>query len=613
MSQAQNLYLADLREFRFLLFEQFGLGDMLGKAPFEDWGEEQVGMILEEGYRFCCDVVGPLNGSGDEQGCRIEDGQVKTPDGFKDAWKKLYEAGFKQLAGHHEFGGQGAPFAVALCFEEILAGSNTAFSMYPGLSQGVAEVVASFGTPEQKKKYVQRLSDGTWAGTMCLTEPNAGSDVGAARSRAVKNADGSYSITGTKIFISGGDSDLADNVIHLLLARVEGAAAGTKGLSLFLVPKYKIGADCSSGDSNDVSVGGIEHKMGIKGSSTAVLNFGEGGTCTAELVGTVEHQGMAQMFKMMNGARILVGVQGIAVASSAYLNALKYARTRQQGASIKQWKDASAPRVAIIEHADVRRMLLDMKSRVEGIRCLALQLAVHSDRARMLQGKNDGEAAFHQGMVDLLVPLVKAYGSDQAYQICTTAIQTLGGYGYLKDYGIEQYCRDSKIFSIYEGTNHIQAMDLVGRKLSQNGGANFMRFGQEIGGFVAGAKGHAVLGSSAEALGKAQEALMGTAMRLMGWFQGGRVEMVPLNANRFLEMMSETTVGWLLLVGAKIAADKLATTPETHADHAFYRGKIEAAKYFAKNVLPGVAYKADLIANEDDSALKIPDAGFATI
>jgi alkylation response protein AidB-like acyl-CoA dehydrogenase len=394
---------------------------------------------------------------------------------------------------------------------------------------------------------------------------------------------------------------------------VEGAPAGTKGLSLFIVSKRRVTADGAAGEPNDVVVAGIEHKMGFNGSATCQLNFGENEGCVGELVGTVENQGMQQMFKLMNSARIATGLQGLSLASSAYLNALQYAKERKQGASITAWKDPSAPRVLIIEHPDVRRMLLDMKARVEGIRALIVKLAHHGDMAAALAGSDDEAVRYHMGQIDLLTPLVKAYGSDQAFQICATAIQTFGGAGYLKDHPVEQYCRDSKIFSIYEGTNHIQAMDLVGRKLGQNGGANLQAFLTQVATFVAANKADATLGAAVEELGKAQEAFSGTAMRLLGWFQSGNVAVVPLMANRVLEMMAETAVGWLLLEQARIALDAKAKLPDGHKDHAFYEGKKAAAVYFARNVLPGVASKADVIAQADESALSISDEAFATV
>ena len=454
---------------------------------------------------------------------------------------------------------------------------------------------------------------GEWGGTMCLTEPHAGSDVGSAKTTARLNADGTYSIKGTKIYISGGDHDLASNVIHLVLARVDGAPAGTKGLTLFIVPRVRTSGDGTLGADNDVTVAALEHKMGINGSATCVLNFGDNDACIGVPVGgdSELNKGMPQMFKMMNGARIAVGVQGIGVASSAYLNALEYARDRKQGASITHWKDATAPRVSIIEHADVRRMLLDMKSRVEGIRALVVKLTSHIDRLTF--AKDDAEAAYHQGQVDLLVPLVKAYGTDQAFRVCETAIQTYGGAGYTRDYPVEQYCRDCKIFSIYEGTNHIQAMDLVGRKLGQAGGANLQAFLGDIAKFVAAHKDHAKLGASVRALGGAQEALGGSALKLLMWFQTGNMAAVPLYATRFLEMMSEIAVAWMLLDAAIIADTKLQTVEPGHPDKAFYEGKLFSAMYYARSVLPAAELKARQMNDEDKSPLEISDAAFATV
>jgi hypothetical protein len=613
---AQNRYKADLREMRFLLFEQFGLGEVLGQAPFEAWGPDEVSMVLDETYKFCCEVLGPLNAIGDRQGCRFEGGVVTTPDGFKGAWDKLYEAGWKTLHVSSDHGGQGAPASLYVLVEEMLSGSNPAFNMYPGLAYGVAEVIQHFGTSAQRERYLDGVQNGKWGGTMCLTEPHAGSDVGSARTTAKKRADGLYDIRGTKIFISCGDHDLAENILHLVLARVEDAPPGTKGLSLFVVPKRRIDEGGASGAANDVTVGAIEHKMGINASCTCVLNFGESDGCVGELVGTVENQGMPQMFKMMNGARISVGVQGVAVASTAFLNALEYAKDRKQGSHITQWKDPTAPRVAIIEHPDVRRMLLDMKARVEGIRALVVKLARHEDAARALRGKDDTRAAYHQGQVDLLVPLVKAYGSDQAFRVCEEAIQTYGGAGYTRDYPVEQCCRDAKIFSIYEGTNHIQAMDLVGRKLAQGGGANLQAFLGDVAAFIAQNDKHPVLGPLVKELAAAHEALAGTAMRMLAWFHQGKMAMVPLAANTFLEMMSEVAVGWLLLEGARIGLDASAKLPsgaEGDKDRAFYAGKRHAAAYFARTVLPRVKLEAEVLGREDASALDITGEAFASV
>ena len=602
-----NQYKSNLRDLSFLLFEQFGLEELLGKEPYAHWGKDEVVAVLEEAYSWVQKYLGPYNRSGDEEGCRLENGQVHVPAGFKEAWTALFESGWRTLAVDESHGGQAGPFTLAMLVEEFMCGANTSFNMYPALTAGAADVIVTFGTPEQQATYAPNMHNGKWAGTMCLTEPHAGSDVGSASCQAVRRPDGRYDIRGVKIFISGGDQDMTDNIVHMVLARTPDAPAGTRGLSLFIVPKVR-----PDGTPNDVAVGGIEHKMGIKASTTAVLNFGDSGGCIGELVGTVEQKGMSQMFHLMNNARIAVGIQSLALASSAYLNALDYARDRKQGSSIKQWKDATAPRVPIIDHPDVRRMLLDMKSRVEGIRALAVKLTMHLDRAKALERAGDKTATeYHLGQVDLLVPLLKAYGSDQAFQICATAIQVYGGAGFLQDWPVEQYCRDSKIFSIYEGTNHIQAMDLVGRKLMQRGGANVQAFGKDVGTFVAANKTHPVFKDAVALLAQAMEALTGTGGKFMQWFGGGKMEMVPAVANRFLEMMAETTVGWLLLDAAVIAEAALAKLPADHPDRAFYEGKRYAAQYFAANVLPAVAAKAQLIGREDRSVLDIPAAAFA--
>ncbi len=610
---AINRYKADLREIDFLLFEQFDVGAMLGKAPFENWGTEEVRSTLSGCYRWAGEVIGPLNAVGDRQGCRLENGEVKTADGFKEAWNSLYEAGWKSIGVSPHFGGAGSPRTVQILVDELLSGANVAFAMYPLLTYSAAELIEAFGTPEQKALFCERMYTGAWGGTMCLTEAQAGSDVGMARTRAEPNGDGTFRITGTKIFISSGDHDLTENIVHLVLARVDGAPAGTKGLTLFIVPKMRVDGDGKLLGTNDVSVGAIEHKMGISGSSTCVLNFGENGACAGVPVGGEGklNQGMSQMFRMMNGARIAVGLQGLAVASTAWLNALEYAKERKQGSSVRNWKDANAPRVPILEHPDVRRMLIDMKARVEGIRALAVKLAHHQDQATLMEGKDDGAAAYHAGQVDLLVPLLKAYGTDQGFRVCETAIQTFGGAGYTRDHPVEQYCRDSKIFSIYEGTNHIQAMDLVGRKLAQAGGANFERFAADVARFVAAQREHSALGADVERLSSAAQALSASGRKLQAWFQAGEMAMPALMANRFLEMMSEVAVGWLLLEGAVIAHRKARELSPDHPDAAFYAGKVHTASYFARQVLPGVGQKAREMESADRSALDIPDAGFA--
>ena len=613
MAQAINRYRADLRDFRFLFFEQFDLPAVLGKEPYAEWGTEECDMVLDEVYRFVCDVTGPLNSSGDAQGCRIEDGRVITPDGFKEAWDKLWEAGWRTVAAPSRWGGQDAPTMVGSFVEEMLCGANTAFTMYTGLTLSAAELILEFGTEEQKQKYVPKMLSGEWTGTMCLTEPHAGSDVGSASSTATRNDDDSYSVQGTKIFISGGDNDLGENVIHLVLARIEGAEAGTKGLSLFIVPRVRINEDGSLGETNDVTVPSIEHKMGINASATCVMNFGDEGKCIGEVVGGVEHQGIRQMFHMMNAARIGVGIQGLAVASASYLSALEYARERKQGASIKQFKDANAPRVPIVEHPNIRRDLLAMKAKVEGVRALIMKLSNHADRLRATQGKDDESEAYHKGQIDLLTPLVKAYGTDAAFEVSASAIQVHGGHGYLRDYPVEQYCRDSKIFQIYEGTNFIQSMDLVSRKLGQAGGANTQAFLLDIQSFITANKDREELKQGLQHLQAAHEAVAASVAQFIGWFKGGKLEHIPLAAEQFLAIMSELAVGWLLLEQAAIAVEKLPETSETHPDHAFYTGKKFAAQFFANNVLTTLPSRVQRLSQIDTLPVEMPAEAFATI
>ena len=460
-----NHFKADLRAIRFTLWDHLGTERLFKLERFAHLSREECDAVIDQAYRFATEVTGPLNSTGDRTGCHMEGGRVVTPPGFREAWRKLFEVGLMPFTIPAESGGFGGPSAVGVVLQELQSGANTAFQMYPGLTHGAADLMEHFALDEDRKRFLPAMLDGRYSGTMCLSEPHAGSDVGATRTRARHIEGNVYAITGTKCWISAGDHDLTQNIVHMVLARIEGAPTGTKGLSLFIVPKVWVNDDGTLGEPNDVTTASIEHKLGIRASATAVLNFGDAGRCRGILVGGQPHEGMRQMFRMMNGARIAVGVQGIAVASTAYLNALGYARERQQGSSIRNFKDPNAPRVAILEHSDIRRLLVEMKAKVEGTRALAIKLALHADLARALADSDPGAAAHHEGQVDLLTPVVKAYSSDQAFRIAEMAVQIYGGAGFVEDHPAEQYLRDAKIFSIYEGTNHIQALDLVSRKL----------------------------------------------------------------------------------------------------------------------------------------------------
>jgi len=614
MSQAGlNYFKADLRAIQFTLYEHLRVQQVFEFEVYSHLSREECDAVIDQCLRFATEVTGPLNGPGDRVGCSIEKGQVITPPGFKEAWRRAFELGFMSFTVPIEAGGFGGPRAIGVVLGELQSGANTAFDMYQGLTHGAADLIEVFALPDDKHRFLPPMLDGRFAGTMCLSEPHAGSDVGATKTRARPLEGNVYSITGTKCWISSGDHDLTENIVHLVLARIEGAPAGTQGLSLFIVPKLWVNEDGSLGEPNDVTTASIEHKLGIRASATAVLNFGENDRCRGILVGGQPHMGMRQMFRMMNGARIWVGVQGLAVASTAYLNALAYARERLQGSSVRHFKDPNAPRVPIIEHSDVRRMLIEMKAKVEGMRTLAIKLCLHADLARALATTDQAKALHHQGQVDLLTPVLKAYCSDQAFRIAELAIQTYGGAGYVQDHPVEQYCRDAKIFSIYEGTNHIQALDLVARKLPSHGGKNFTAFLDEITGFVATHTAQPGLSAEIRALGEAAAGLQRAAGALLELFMGGKLDQVTLVANAFLEMMAEVAIGHLLLEAAVAAEAKLSEEDDEQSEEEsdFYRGKVMAAKHFVNFVLPGVPAKLGAILAGDRSALDIPDGGFA--
>jgi alkylation response protein AidB-like acyl-CoA dehydrogenase len=611
---APSSYKVDARALSFTLWEHLHAEQLFEHERFAHLSREECDAVIEQCIRFASEVTAPLNSPADRVGCKFEKGNVITPDGFKAAWKKLYELGFTSFSFPEAAGGFGGPSTIETILQEIQSGANTAFNMYPGLAHGAADVIQHFALPEDQAKFLPPMLDGRFGGTMCLSEPQAGSDVGETKTRA-KHVEGNvYEITGTKCWISAGDHDLAENIVHLVLARIEGAPAGTKGLSLFIVPKVWVKDDGSLGVDNDVVTGSIEHKLGIRASATAVLNFGENGKCRGILVGGEPHVGIKQMFRMMNSSRIAVGIQGVALASTAYLNALTYAKERQQGSSVKSFKDPTAPRVAIIEHSDVRRMLLEMKAKVEGMRTLALKLALHSDLATAYGDKDRGKAAFHQSQVDLLTPIVKAYCADQAFRIAELAVQTYGGAGFVMDHPVEQYVRDAKIFSIYEGTNHIQAMDLVARKIPMGGGEPFKAFLGEIKGFVAKHEHQPGIGQEVQALGTAAEALEQAAEVLTEFFMSGKVDQVLLCANAFLESMAEVTIAHLLLEAAAIAESKYRRDEDdqSQAEFNFYSGKVMAAKFFTSFVLPGVHAKVATLRTGDRSALDIADGAFST-
>ncbi|HKI99662.1 MAG TPA: acyl-CoA dehydrogenase [bacterium] len=608
-----NFYKSDLRELEFMLFDQFRLAELFSTAPYKHFSEEDARMILKEAHTFAAEVIGPTMRASDQRGCEKTPDGVKVPPEFHDLWRQYYENGWNTLEMPEAEGGQGAPRLLGVAVGEMMTGANTAFDMYPGLSNAAAAVIRAVGTPEQRELYPPKIENGTWAGTMVLTEPHAGSDVGLSLTKAVPNGDGSYKITGNKIFISGGEQDITENIIHLALARIEGAPKGTRGLSLFIVPKIRVNPDGSLGEPNDVVCTNIEHKMGINASATAALSFGENGNCIGYLVGGEPREGvepgegMRKMFLMMNAARVAVGVQALGVASTAYLNALEYARTRLQGAHITQGRGDKGA-VPIIQHADVRRMLLEMKAIVEGCRALTFYTVRLLDQSR---ASNGDERAALEEYFGLFIPLVKAHVTDMAVHVTSLALQVYGGAGYTADYPAEQYYRDARIFPIYEGTNGIQALDLVGRKLGQQQGALVQRFGKEVHASVKALQARQGFETEAGILGGALDKFNGVLGQFLQWGLKGGMEQVALSASPFLNAMSHIAIAKLLLEGAALAEDALGKTDADSPDGQFYRGKIAAARYYVRNLLPLAVARLETIQAGDNSALEIPDGGFS--
>ena len=500
-------YKAPVSDTLFLLKDVFGYGKLANAPGFSDAPLDVVEAVFSEGAKFVEEVIQPLNRVGDIEGCkRNDDGSVTTPKGFKQAYKGLVEGGWVGLSGDPAYGGQGLPSFMGALFGEYECSANIAFSMYPGLTRGAVAALAAHGDDDLKARYLPKLTVGEWSGTMNLTEPQCGTDLGLIKTKAVPQADGSYAITGQKIFISAGEHDLTDNIIHLVLARIEGAPAGTKGISLFLVPKFLPNADGGVGERNGVVCGSIEHKMGIHGNSTAVLNYDD---AKGWLVGE-QHRGLPAMFVMMNGARLGVAVQGLGISEVAYQNAAAYAKERRQGRSLKGAAEPDKPADPILVHPDVRRMLLEIRAFNEAARALLVWIAVTQDEARLLPDPKMRAAA--EDRLGLITPVLKGVFTDYGFANAVKAQQVLGGHGYIAEWGMEQFVRDARIAMIYEGANGVQALDLVGRKLPKDGGRAIMAFFGEISGFLAANKDDAALapylGALKSSLGHLQQATM---------------------------------------------------------------------------------------------------------
>jgi alkylation response protein AidB-like acyl-CoA dehydrogenase len=598
--------IADRKEIDFILYELLGVEALAQHEKYAEFNRKTVELIVAEARNLAVKEILPTQKEGDQQGCRFENGQVSVPPSYHRAWKLFLEGEWLGITEDPEFGGQGMPKTVALAANDYFNGANYSFMMYPGLTHGAALLVESFGTEKIRKLFLKNMLTGKWTGTMLLTEPEAGSDLGLLTTSAVKENDGTYSISGNKIFISSGEHDLTENIIHPVLARIEGAPAGTKGISLFLVPKYWVNDDGSLGDFNDVVCTGIEEKMGIHGNATCSLTLGGKGKCRGYLLGE-ENKGMRAMFLMMNEARLLVGLQGLACASAAYLNAVNYARERVQGRHLLQMMQPDAPSVPIIQHPDIRRMLIHMKAFVEGMRSLLYYVGMLYDRQAVTQSEEE-KTRLH-GIIDLLIPVCKGYVTDRAFEVCNYGLQIYGGYGYIREYPQEQLVRDCRITMIYEGTNGIQAMDLLGRKLGLNQGKPIMDLMGEIQAVIAQAKKIERLNGLADRLTLALNRLGEVAMHLGAAAMSPQVLSAFTFAHPFMEVSGDVIMAWMLLWRAAIGAEKLQSGAKVK-DEKFYQGLIKSAEYFIQCVLPVTMGKMEAIMGSSNAAIEIEEDSF---
>jgi len=589
------IYNAPVKEIRFVLNELAELTSVCSLPGYEDCSVELVDAILEEAAKFAEGVLAPINKQGDK-GATLKDGEVTAAPGFKDAWQQYVESGWVGLRAPADFGGQGMPALVAIAAEEMWCSSNLAFSLAPLLTLGAVEAIHHHASDELKAVYLPRMSSGEWTGTMNLTEPQAGSDLAQVRSRAMPQADGSYLVTGQKIFITWGEHDMADNIVHLVLARLPDAPAGVKGISLFIVPKFMVNADGSLGVRNDVRCVSLEHKLGIHGSPTAVMSFGDNGGAVGYLVGEA-NKGLGYMFTMMNHARLGVGVEGMSVSERAYQKAVEYARDRVQSRAIGSPDPAG---VAIIQHPDIRRMLMTMRSQIEAQRALAFYTAAALDRAS--RHPVASEAARNQALVNFLIPIVKGWNTEQANELTSLAVQVHGGMGFIEETGVAQYYRDARITAIYEGTTGIQALDLIGRKTFSEGGATARALLDEARATASKleAAGYASMASNLQQA--AAEAERCVAFILDSF--GTQPQLAAAGSVPFLKLMGIVLGGWQLGRAALIAREKLG---EDGVDEDFLKAKIITARFFAEHMLPQVSGLAAAIVAGADSVLELDE------
>jgi alkylation response protein AidB-like acyl-CoA dehydrogenase len=592
----------DLQDIQFVVHEQLNTAKAIGSAEqFTGFDTDMIDAMLTEAERLATEVFAPLNKVGDDQGCQFDGaGNVTTPPGFKEGWQALVDAGWMAAGGPEEAGGMPMPHTVTVAAHEMFTGANVSLSTYPGLARGAGRLLDGFAPDWLKQLTVPRLFDGRWGGTMCLTEAGAGTSVGDNRTKAERTDEaGTYLLTGEKIFITAGDQDITENIIHLVLARTPDAPAGIKGLSIFAVPKFMFDSEGNLGDRNGIYVRGIEEKMGLHGSVTTTIELGGETPCQGWILGE-EGDGISIMFHLMNEARIGVGIQGLSGASASYNLALAYARDRIQGVDIDNIRDADAPRIAIVEHPDVRRMLMWCKVHVETMRAFLYGTAMRVDLAQnILKGE---EAELQLAIAELMTPICKAHCTDIAFDVTRIALQTYGGYGYTKEYPVEQYVRDTKISSIYEGTNGVQAMDLVGRKMRAKQGMVFMAWMAETATVLEAARATDKLNAEITAMETARDALANCAMHLGGLGMAGDYKGAMLQASPFLDLFGHVVLGREAIEQATIAIKKL-DGDLTESERRFYRGKVLNAKFYAHNVLPMASSIAAGITSGDSSCM----------
>ncbi|MDF0596107.1 acyl-CoA dehydrogenase C-terminal domain-containing protein [Psychromarinibacter halotolerans] len=589
-------YTAPLKDQQFLLHEVLKVSDA-GIPGYDELDRDFTGAVLEEAGKIASEVLQPLNPVGDRQGCTLENGVVRTPDGFKAAYDQLREGGWMGLDADPDYGGQGMPFLLSSAVGEMFVSANMALNMYQGLTHGAYSAIHTHGSDEQKAMYLPNMVEGRWSGTMNLTEPHCGTDLGLIRTKAEPQDDGSYSITGSKIWISAGEHDLSENIIHLVLAKAPGGGEGTKGISLFIVPKFMVNDDGSLGERNAVSCGGLEEKMGIHGNATCVMNYdGAKGFLVGEL-----HKGMRAMFTMMNEARLGVGVQGLAQGSVAYQNALGFARDRLQGRDVTGVKNPDGPADPIIVHPDVRRGLMDQKSFVEGGRAFMYWGAMLIDQAHRAE---DADA---EALISLLTPVIKGFLTDKGFETTVLAQQTLGGSGFTREWGIEQFVRDARITMIYEGTNGIQSLDLVGRKLAQNGGKTVMAFFDMVKTFIKENEDDADLKDGfLDPLKAASKDLQAAGMFFM---QNGMKNPNAALAGSydFMLLFGHVCLG---LMWARMAKAARAALDAETSDAAFYESKLATGRYYMARQLPATATHLARIQSGADPVMALDASGF---